>query len=332
MDKQIKSNLLNEKQQRLLDIKIGQHVIDIERDALDILSKSLNASFADAIEILHHVRGRIIVSGMGKSGHIGVKIAATMASTGSPAQFVHPAEASHGDLGMITADDAILALSNSGETQELRDLVLYAKRFSIPLIAITSKSSSTLANNADVSLILPDQPEASSMGLAPTTSTTMALALGDALAVTLLEGKDFSATDFKVFHPGGKLGQQLMPVGDLMHKGNDLPLVNDSHVMRDAILTMTNKPFGCVGVVCKDGNLKGIITDGDLRRHMANDLMDKKVKDIMTIAPITITPNLLAAEVIPLMNEAKISAIFIVEDKKPVGIIHLHDFLRAGVV
>ncbi len=322
----------DENQQRLLDIKIGQHVIDIERDALGVLSKSLDINFADAVRVLHNVKGRIIISGMGKSGHIGVKIAATMASTGSPAQFVHPAEASHGDLGMITADDAVLALSNSGETKELRDLLLYTKRFAIPLIAITAKPDSTLANNADIGLILPDQPEASSVGLAPTTSTTMTLALGDALAVALLERKGFSAVDFKVFHPGGKLGQQLMRVGDLMHMDDELPLANNDSVMRDAILTMAHKPFGCIGVICDAGNLQGIITDGDLRRHMSNDLMDKKVKDIMTFNPITITSDNLAAEVIALMNKAKISAVFIVEDKKPVGIIHLHDFLRAGVV
>ena len=317
--------------QQLADIEVGQRVLNMESDGLVALSKSLNGDFANAVETLHNVKGRIIISGMGKSGHIGAKIAATMASTGSPAQFVHPGEASHGDLGMITADDAVLALSNSGETQELRDLLLYTKRFSIPLIAITSKSASTLANSADVALILPNQPEASTMGLAPTTSTTMTLALGDALAVALLERKGFSASDFSIFHPGGKLGQQLMRVRDLMHTGVELPLAQDNPIMRDAIITMANKRFGCIGVINADGKLKGIVTDGDLRRHMSNDLLDQSVEVVMTADPITTTPDAMAMEVINLMNKAKIGVIFVVEDEKPVGIIHLHDFLRAGV-
>jgi arabinose-5-phosphate isomerase len=268
---------------------------------------------------------------MGKSGHVGHKIAATFASTGTPAFFVHPGEASHGDLGMITASDAVLCLSNSGETPELNDLVAHAKRFDIPLIAIVGRDGSTLAQAADVALVLPKTPEACPLGLAPTTSTTMMLALGDALAVALLERKGFTAEDFQVLHPGGKLGKALIKVSDIMHVGDEVPLVRLGTGMRDAVLTMTAKTFGCVGIVDLDGSLVGIITDGDLRRHMSPKLLDRKVEEIMTRQPITVRPDQLVSEALELLNTSKKTQLIVVEAKKPVGVVHFHDLLRAGV-
>ena len=269
---------------------------------------------------------------MGKSGHIGRKIAATLASTGTPAQFVHPGEASHGDMGMITPDDAIIALSNSGETKELSDIVDYSRRFSIPLIAITGGRESALVKNADVALLLPDMPEGGTLRLAPTTTTTMALALGDALAVALLErNKTFTAEAFRTFHPGGKLGQQLMQVQHLMHKGDRMPLVTSDTMMRDALISMTGKPFGVIGV-CDDKNkLIGIITDGDLRRHLLEDLLNEPVTDVMTENPIVAAPDLLAMELLAIFNKNKINAAFVVEEGYPIGIVHVHDLLRAGI-
>ena len=313
------------------DIIAGRRVLDIEAAALTKLSHALNGDFATAVELLSRVKGRVIVTGMGKSGHIGRKIAATMASTGTPAQYVHPGEASHGDLGMITQDDAILAMSNSGETQELGDLLQFSKRYAIPLVGITSKAGSTLAQAADVALILPEAPEAGAIGLAPTTSTTMTLALGDAISIALLERKGFSAQDFHIFHPGGKLGRQLVRVRDLMHIGDEIPLSDGNLLMREAILIMAEKRFGCIGVLNSEGQLAGIVTDGDLRRHMEKNILDLKVSDIMTEGPVTTTPETMAAEVINQMNDAKIGAIFVTENGKPVGIAHLHDFLRAGI-
>jgi arabinose-5-phosphate isomerase len=313
------------------DINAGHRVLHLESQALEALANSLDGVFAAAVELLASATGRVIISGMGKSGHIARKIAATMASIGTPAQFVHPGEASHGDLGMITQQDAVIAISNSGETSELIDLVQYTRRFSIPLISITSKSNSMLAKNCDAALILPKMPEADGMGLAPTTSTTMTLALGDALAIALLERKGFSANDFKIFHPGGKLGQQLTHVKDIMHGRDEIPVVYHGEIMREALLKITSQRFGCAGVLDKNGTLKGVITDGDLRRHMADNLLDQKVENVMTADPITVSPSCMAMEVVNMMNEKRISAIFIVEDKKPVGILHLHDFLHAGV-
>lgn len=318
--------------QKSTDVTAGRRVLDLEAKALSALSESLNGDFFEAVSILFNVKGRVIVSGMGKSGHIGRKIAATMASTGTPAQFVHPGEASHGDLGMITSDDAVLAMSNSGETRELSDLLYYAKRFSIPVIGITARDNSSLSKNSDIALILPNMPEAATMGLAPTTSTTMTLAMGDALAVALMERKGFTAQDFQTFHPGGKLGQQLLRVEDLMHGNSELPLCIENTLMRDAIVIMAEKRFGCVGITNQAGELQGIVTDGDLRRHMAPDLLDKTVAEIMTKAPVTISPNSLAAACLSQMNESKITAIFVTDEQKPVGIAHVHDFLRAGVV
>jgi arabinose-5-phosphate isomerase len=268
---------------------------------------------------------------MGKSGHIARKIAATLASTGTPALFVHPGEASHGDLGMIVSQDVVIALSNSGETTELNDVIAYTRRFSIPLIAITAKGESALGNAADVLLQLPPEPETCPMGLAPTTSTTMMLALGDALAVAALESKGFTAEDFRNFHPGGKLGKILLRVSDVMHTGNDLPLALENDDMAHVLVIMTQKSFGCAGIVDNNGNLVGIVTDGDLRRHMQNDLPQKTAATVMTKKPQTIGPQMLAAEALKILNDKKRTQLFVVDDGKPVGILHIHDLLRAGI-
>jgi arabinose-5-phosphate isomerase len=273
----------------------------------------------------------VIVTGMGKSGHIGMKVAGTLSSTGTPAIFVHPSEASHGDLGMITRDDVILAFSWSGETVELGNLVSYSRRFAVPLIAVTSNSDSTLAKAAEVVLALPHSKEACPHGLAPTTSTTMQLALGDCLAIALLESKGFTARDFQVLHPGGQLGARLKFVGDLMHRGDRLPLAAGDVPMAEAIVVMTEKALGCLGVVDADGRLAGIITDGDLRRHMGNGLLARRTGEIMTAGPKTVSPELLASAALEVINSSKITALFVVEDGRPVGIIHIHDLLRAGV-
>ncbi|HSV30250.1 MAG TPA: KpsF/GutQ family sugar-phosphate isomerase [Candidatus Omnitrophota bacterium] len=313
------------------DIVSARRVLGNEAQALEALAASLGDAFVAAVELLSKASGRVIVTGMGKSGHVARKIAATMASTGTPAFFVHPAEASHGDLGMVTPADAVIALSNSGETSELGDIVAYTRRFAIPMVSITSREKSTLATSADVSLVLPPIPEACPMGLAPTTSTTMMLALGDALAVALLERKNFSAADFKVFHPGGNLGQRLLKVADLMHGGESLPAVGLDTRMDDVLLVMTSKSLGCAGVVSADGHLEGIITDGDLRRHMRSDLLGLAARDVMTVNPKTVPPNLLAAEALRQMNARGITSLFVVDDGKLVGVLHVHDCLRAGV-
>jgi arabinose-5-phosphate isomerase len=314
------------------DIATARRVLAIEAEALGALAAGLGEAFLAAVGLLEAARGRVIVTGMGKSGHVGRKIAATLASTGRPAFYIHPAEASHGDLGMVTADDAVVALSNSGETPELGDIVAYTRRFEIPLIGITSRDGSTLATSADVALVLPPIPEACPMGLAPTTSTTMMLALGDALAVTLLERKGFTAADFKVFHPGGKLGQRLLKVGDLMHDGDGLPLVTSHTPMAEVLLVMTAKSLGCAGVVGADGRLAGVITDGDLRRHMRSDLLSLSAEAAMTAGPKTVVPNMLAAEALRIMNTKAITSLFVVDEAgRPVGVLHVHDCLRAGV-
>jgi arabinose-5-phosphate isomerase len=297
-------------------------VLDIEARALTLMANSLGANHIHALEILAEAQGRIIVSGVGKSGHIGCKIAATFASTGTPAQFVHPTEASHGDLGMITSGDVCLVISNSGETKELADLVTYSRRFSIPLIAITSRKDSTLDQQSDVTLLLPDAPEACLIGVAPTTSTTATLAIGDALAVALMLRKGFQRTDFQVFHPGGKLGAQLMKINGLMHTGDALPLLAPETPMREG--------FGLAGVV-EGGRLTGIVTDGDLRRNLDN-LMSRTAGQIATPNPKTVTPEQLASEALNIMNESKISALFVLgAEGEPLGLIHIHDCLRAGV-
>ena len=291
----------------------------------------LAAPFTAAVELIAKAKGRLIVTGMGKSGHVGRKIAATFASTGTPAYFVHPGEASHGDLGMITRDDVIVALSWSGETGELRDLIEYAKRFRVALVAVTANAKSTLAEAADVLLLLPQATEACPLGLAPTTSTLVQLALGDALAVALFESHGFTALDFKALHPGGKLGASLTFVRDVMHRRESTPLVRDGTRMADAIVEMTSKGFGCVGIVDAAGTLIGIITDGDLRRHMADNLLSRSVDEVMSKKPKTVRPDQLAGEALGFMNAVKVNALFVVEGAKPVGLVRVHELLRIGV-
>jgi arabinose-5-phosphate isomerase len=309
----------------------ARRVLRLEADGIEALSRSLDAAFAETLAILARVSGRVIVTGMGKSGHVANKIAATLASTGTPAMFVHPAEASHGDLGMIADGDAVIAFSNSGETPELADIITYCKRFRIPLIAITGRPNSSLAQAADVTLLLPDSPEACPMGLAPTTSTTVMLALGDALAVAMLERKGFSADDFHVLHPGGKLGRRLLRVANIMHTGEAVPLARADTPMTEALIVMTAKSFGCVGIVGDDERLIGIITDGDLRRHMTDDLLRLRAEQVMTWHPKAIRPDALASEALGFMNARSITTLFVVDDGRPVGIMHVHDCLRAGV-
>ncbi len=313
------------------DLAAARRVVSQESRALARLSEALTGRFVDATEILAATRGRIVVSGMGKSGHIANKMAATFASTRAPALFVHPAEASHGDLGMITDADTLLMLSNSGETPELADLVNYGKRFRIPLVAIVGRTPSTLAEAATVALVLPDEPEAGTLGLAPTTSTIMMLALGDALAVALLERKGLTADDFKIYHPGGKLGRRLVRVADIMHAGDDLPLVPADTAMAEALIVMTAKRLGCVGAVDGAGTLAGIVTDGDLRRHMDARLLQRPVSEVMTTDPITIHAGALGVEAVHLMNSCQITSLFVTEERRPVGVVHVHDCLRAGL-
>ncbi len=313
------------------DITEGQKTLEIEIEGLKKLSTGLNESFSQAVELLKTCTGRVIVTGMGKSGHVARKISATLASTGSPSFFVHPGEASHGDLGMVTDEDIVIALSNSGETKELSDVLAYCKRFSIPLIGITSKEKSTLGQQSNILLILPNTPEACPNGQAPTTSTTMMIALGDALAVALMKRKGWKNTDFKVFHPGGKLGQMLLKVSDIMHGGDALPLIEETAPMKDALLVMSSKNFGRTGVINSTGDLVGFVSDGDLRRHMGDDLLDKPVKDVMNANPKSVTPDLLAAEALAIMNQSSITDLMVVEGTKPVGILRLHDIMRAGV-
>ena len=296
------------------------------------LSNGLSRDFSRAVSLMKGCAGRIIVTGMGKSGHVGQKIAATLASTGTPAQFVHPAEASHGDLGMVTRSDVILALSWSGETVELANLITYSRRFRVPLVAVTSRLDSALGQAADLALVLPPVVEACPHGLAPTTSTLVQLALGDCLAIALLESRGFTALDFKTFHPGGQLGANLKHVGDLMHKGDRLPLAHLDDPMSVALVTMSEKSFGCVGILNSEGELAGIVTDGDLRRNMAPGLLDRRVSEVMTHLPKTVTPDLLASAALQIMNEPpRVTALFVVENGRPCGIIHVHDLLRVGV-
>jgi arabinose-5-phosphate isomerase len=295
------------------------------------LQSDLGTAFAAAADLIRNARGRLIVTGLGKSGHVARKIAATLASTGTPAFFVHAAEASHGDLGMITPDDVILALSWSGEQPEMKNLITYAKRFRIPLIAMTAERDSTLSKAADLALTLPKAREACPHNLAPTTSSLMMLALGDALAIALLEGRGFTSVDFSVLHPGGKLGAMLKYARDLMHSGNAVPLKPLGTRMSDALVEMSSKGFGCVGIVDAQGSIVGIVTDGDLRRHMRPDLMTALVDDVMTKNPKTITRDRLAGEALEILNSSKITALIVTDANKPVGIVHLHDLLRAGV-
>jgi arabinose-5-phosphate isomerase len=316
-------------------IQSALRTLDAEGSGITAISAALQSdlggSFASAADLIRNAKGRLIVTGLGKSGHIGRKVAATFASTGTPAFFVHAAEASHGDLGMITADDVIMALSWSGEQPEMKNLITYAKRFRIPLIAMTAESESTLSKAADIALTLPKAREACPHNLAPTTSSLMMLALGDALAIALLEGRGFSSVDFSVLHPGGKLGAMLKYVRDLMHSGGAVPLKQLGTRMSDALVEMSSKGFGCVGIVDARGAIVGIVTDGDLRRHMRPDLMTALVDDVMTKNPKTIPRDLLASEALEILNSSKITALIVTDANRPVGIVHLHDILRAGV-
>jgi arabinose-5-phosphate isomerase len=296
------------------------------------LKGGLGEAIADAVALIAEAKGRVIVSGMGKSGHVGRKIASTLASTGTPAMFVHPAEASHGDLGMITTQDVVLMMSNSGESAELRAILNYTQRFAVPLIAMTARSESALGQAADIVLLLPSSPEACPNGLAPTTSTLLQLALGDALAISLLEDKGFTAKNFQDFHPGGKLGAQLKHVSEIMRKGNALPLTLPDVKMSKALVVMTEKACGCLGVTDGHGKLIGIVTDGDLRRHMSSDLLNQEIRQVMTVGPRTIGPHALASEAVEILNAANITCVFVIDKEGlPIGLIHIHDLLRIGV-
>lgn len=317
-------------------LETARRVLNLEAQALAAMSAGLDARFDRAVLVLAGATGRVVVSGMGKSGHVGRKIAATLASTGTPAQFVHPGEASHGDLGMIVRGDAVLAISNSGETAELGDLVAHARRFGIPLVAIVGRAGSTIGRDADVALVLPPAEEGCPNGLAPTTSTTMQMAMGDALAVALLERRGFGPEDFRVFHPGGKLGARLQRVSDIMHGPEEVPLAPPGLPMAEGLVAMTAKHFGCLGIAGDDGRLVGVITDGDLRRALRSGLGDgllaRPVSDVMTIRPRTIRPEVLAVEALRIMNEGAITALFVVDEaQRPVGMLHIHDLLRLGV-
>jgi arabinose-5-phosphate isomerase len=315
------------------DLAAARRVLTTASEALAGLAAALDGGFTKAIALLIQAKGRVIVSGMGKSGHVARKIAATLSSTGTPAYFVHPTEASHGDLGAITPQDALLVLSSSGETAELSDLITYAKRFRIPLIGIASNADSTLIKAADARLVLPRAPEACPMGLAPTTSTTMMLSLGDAIAVALMERKGFSADQYRDFHPGGSLGRALVRVRDLMHQGAEIPLGREDASMRDVLLAMASGRLGCVGIVDAKGGLIGIVTDGDVRRHAGSDLESRKAAAVMTRGPQIAHPEQLAAEALALMTEKKITQLFVLaeDDATPLGVLHIHDCLRAGV-
>lgn len=313
------------------DLESARRTVEKEIEALKILENEISDSLSQALDLMQKTQGRVIITGMGKSGHIGRKIAATLASTGTPSFFVHPGEASHGDLGMLTEEDVVIAISNSGETKELSDIILYCKRYGIPLIAITKNPQSALGKAGNIVLKLPDNGEACPLGLAPTSSTTATLVLGDILAIALLERKGFTKTDFRQRHPGGKLGAFLQKVADLMHKGDEIPLIPNTATMQDALLTMTSKMLGCVGIVDNAGHLEGIITDGDLRRCMSADIFAKNAADIMTRNPKTVEGDILVAEALKMMNEKHITQLFVLKDQKPVGILHMHDCLRIGV-
>jgi arabinose-5-phosphate isomerase len=313
------------------DLAEARRVFDLEAKGVRALAAVLDERFVQVLDVLSVTKGRVVVTGMGKSGHIARKIAATLASTGTPALYVHPGEASHGDLGMIAAADSVIALSNSGETPELSDIVAHTRRHSIPLIAITGKRGSALERAADLTLVLPRVAEACPLDLAPTTSTTVMLVLGDAIAVALLKRRGFSEEDFQALHPGGQLGRRFIAVADIMHTGDAVPLVAAGTRMADALVTMTAKSFGCVGILDATGKLAGVITDGDLRRHMDRGLVERTASEVMTARPQTIQPGALAAQAVRIMNDKKITSLFVVEGGRPVGILHIHDCLRAGV-
>jgi arabinose-5-phosphate isomerase len=329
-----KPNIRDTKSESQSLIESALRTLEAEAGGVTALAEAihdgLGNSFIAAVELIRTAAGRVIVSGMGKSGHIGRKIAATLASTGTPAFFVHPGEASHGDLGMIAPGDVIMAMSWSGETAELKNLIDYSRRFRIGLIAVTSDSQSTLGKASDVALTLPQAREACPHNLAPTTSSLMQLALGDALAIALLESRGFTAVDFGLLHPGGRLGALLKFTRDVMHTGEAVPLMPSGTRMSDAVLEMSAKGFGCIGVSSSDGHLVGIVTDGDLRRHMRDDLLNASVEDVMTRGPKTVRPDQLVSEALELLNALKITALFVVEGGRPIGIVHIHDLLRVG--
>lgn len=317
-------------------LRLGKFVIAQEEKALEVLRQSLGKDFSRALECIFSCKGRLVISGMGKSGHIGKKISATMSSTGTPSFFLHPAEASHGDLGALTKNDVLLAISNSGETKELFDVLEYAGRHAIKIIAITKNKNSFLGTQADICLLLPNEQEACPIGCAPTSSTTMTLALGDALAMALLDLRGFSAEDFHDFHPGGKLGSKLKRVKDLMHTGEELPLIDKNAKMKDAVIEMTKKGLGCIAIVDKNTenrlSLLGIIADGDLRRHMSADLLEKNVQEVMSASPTTIDAEALASKAVGIMNRKSITSLVVVDEQNyMVGLIHMHDCLRIGI-
>ncbi len=306
--------------------------IDSEIDTINHLKNSVKAeNLTKALDFMQNSKGRIIITGMGKSGHIGRKIAASLASTGTPSFFVHPAEASHGDLGMITEDDVVVAISNSGESRELIDILNYCKRFGIKLIAVTKNAESSLGKAGDVVLELPNNGEACPLGLAPTSSTTATLVLGDILTVGMIERKGFSKEDFNDRHPGGKLGSILKRVSDLMHTGQEMPILDENSNMQAVLLEMTSKRLGCVGFINQTGDLTGILTDGDLRRCLSSKILEEKAIDLMTRNPKTVSPNAMTAEALKIMHDKKITNLFVLEGKKPVGVIHIHDLLNNGV-
>ncbi len=305
--------------------------IQTEIEGLNSLFSCFNENYVKAIDLILKCKGRVVISGMGKSGHIGNKIAATLASTGTPAFFIHPAEASHGDLGMITTDDVVILLSNSGETKELRDIIFYCRRFEIPIIAMVRRAESELVKSSTIAFVLSKIPEANKVN-APTTSTTMMLALGDAIAVSLIDAKNFNDENFGVFHPGGKLGAAFIRVKDIMRKDSQIPLVDQNKKMSEALIEITSKHLGCTGVLDQEKNLIGIVTDGDLRRHIAPDFLEKTAREIMTKNPAVIEENMLAVDAIALMNKKSITSLFVANDRKVIGVLHIHDCLRIGVV
>lgn len=309
----------------------GQRVIAVEVDALQQLSDALGDVFVKAVEQVIACEGRVILAGVGKSGHVARKISATLASTGTPSLYIHPTEASHGDLGMVTRGDIVIALSRSGETKELDDLITYTRRFSIPLIGMTAVETSALGKASDICLCVPDAPEACDETRAPTTSTTLMMALGDALAVAVLEQRGFTGSDFKIFHPGGKLGAMLRTAGDLMHSGDELPVVKTGTMMSEALEVMAAKGLGCLAVIEPEGELIGMVTDGDIRRLVAKGRMAMVIDEGMTRNPITIEAATLASAALALMNDKRITQLIITDGKRPVGVVHMHDFLKAGV-
>ena len=309
-------------------IKEAKKVLKIEMESIKTLNSSFNDSFFNIVNTIFNTTGRIIVTGMGKSGHIANKISATLSSTGTPSHFVHPTEASHGDLGSITENDCILAFSNSGQSNELNDILNYAKRFSIQLLSVSSNKKGLLSKKSNFSIVFKKPTEACPLNLAPTSSTTMSLIIGDAIAITLLKMRGFKKSNFSNFHPGGNLGKDLVKLSEIMHGKSELPLVDENELMSKVLISITEKSFGCVGVINNNRNLVGVITDGDLRRNMNSDIINKKAKLVMTNKPYLVSQDTIVAEALNIMNTKKITSLFICKNKKPIGIVHIHDLLR----